>query len=236
MNTYMKAITNILLIAVLLVSMSASPASAARGYSDVPLSHEAAGPIKYLSDRKIISGFEDGTFRPDSKITRKEAERVIYNASIHLGIKYPLPAGKKAKVLKKRDRKTGKIRNVSLQERYPDRLIIDGKPPRLFYPKRNVTNAQLSGMISKAFVLPKATTKLQFTDVKAKSWYEQHIKDVVNAGIIKNKKVKYVPHHEMTRAELSTYIANAMLYTINQEEDPMDDSDEPIVPWDGILP
>ncbi|WP_176720381.1 S-layer homology domain-containing protein [Desulfuribacillus stibiiarsenatis] len=42
-------------------------------FSDVPPTHKLANAITIASDYKIISGYPDGTFKPDAKITREEA-------------------------------------------------------------------------------------------------------------------------------------------------------------------
>ena len=42
-------------------------------FSDVPNDYYATGYIKSLYDENIVSGYEDGTFKPDNSLTRAEA-------------------------------------------------------------------------------------------------------------------------------------------------------------------
>lgn len=42
-------------------------------FSDVPNNYYATGYIKALYDENIVSGYEDGTFKPDNSVTRAEA-------------------------------------------------------------------------------------------------------------------------------------------------------------------
>ena len=42
-------------------------------FSDVPNDYYATGYIKALYDENIVSGYEDGTFKPDNSVTRAEA-------------------------------------------------------------------------------------------------------------------------------------------------------------------
>ena len=42
-------------------------------FSDVPNDYYATGYIKSLYDENIVSGYEDGTFKPDNSVTRAEA-------------------------------------------------------------------------------------------------------------------------------------------------------------------
>ena len=59
-------------------------------FSDVPLQHWAATPIAYAAEQGWISGYQDGTFRPDQPVSRAEAVKII-NAA--LGIQSaPVPA------------------------------------------------------------------------------------------------------------------------------------------------
>ena len=54
-----------------------SPVLAASFFSDVPDNHPYAPAIIDLKGRGIISGFVDGTFRPNSQVTRQQFAKVI---------------------------------------------------------------------------------------------------------------------------------------------------------------
>lgn len=229
----MKLFVKSLLVTVLILSMSANTVGAANKFPDVPANHKSAEAINFLAEHEIFKGFPNGNFRPDRHVTRAEASRVIYNASRHLDIKYPLPAGKKERTIRKRDRTTGEIKRITLAERYPNQLIIDGRPPLLMHPGKMVTNAQMTGMVSKAFKVPKASTKLTFNDVAANNWYTQHLRNLVGAGIISNGGTRFNPNKALTRAEVADYVYEAMLYTMNKEPDfdtPIDDGGETMKP------
>ncbi|MBQ9599285.1 MAG: S-layer homology domain-containing protein, partial [Clostridia bacterium] len=49
-------------------------------YSDMSATHWAVGYIGALVKAKIISGYEDGTIRPDITLTRAEAVTMLNNA------------------------------------------------------------------------------------------------------------------------------------------------------------
>lgn len=53
--------------------------SAAGNYSDVPATDPGYSAIKTLSDRNIVKGYSDGTFRPDGYISKIEALKIILN-------------------------------------------------------------------------------------------------------------------------------------------------------------
>lgn len=48
------------------------------GLSDVPEDHWAADAIAYLKNANVLTGYGDGTFRPNNNITRAEAAVVVY--------------------------------------------------------------------------------------------------------------------------------------------------------------
>ncbi len=56
------------------------PTVPAQAFSDLPASHWAFGVINELSSRGIFTGYPDGTFRPDSSITRAEFAALLVKA------------------------------------------------------------------------------------------------------------------------------------------------------------
>lgn len=46
-------------------------------FKDVNKDHWAYEAIKDLTDRKILTGYEDGTFKPDEPITRAEVVTIL---------------------------------------------------------------------------------------------------------------------------------------------------------------
>lgn len=74
----MKRIFSILLAAALLLCSAGVSAAAlessrpAPGFQDVPADHWASASVLALTDRKIVTGYPDGSFRPDAQVTRAE--------------------------------------------------------------------------------------------------------------------------------------------------------------------
>lgn len=59
------------------VVVSAVGVSANEGFSDVPASHVYYEAIELLAAENIISGFGDGTFKPDAFVTRGQAAKML---------------------------------------------------------------------------------------------------------------------------------------------------------------
>ena len=137
-----------LCVAVLvLLLLSHSPALAASSFSDVPDTHPYAPAIIDLKGRGIVSGFADGTFRPNSQMTRQQFAKVIVKT---LGLTVTglesCPFGDVSRGLSPGD------------PLYPDKYvavcaaagITTGKTPSAFDPTGSVTRAQLITMVARA--------------------------------------------------------------------------------------
>ena len=46
-------------------------------YTDVPVTHPAVKAIEYLSDLGIVSGYTNGSFRPDASVTRAQLAKML---------------------------------------------------------------------------------------------------------------------------------------------------------------
>src|SRR5439155_8439757 len=62
---------------------------AAPRYNDVPMSHPAFTAVEYLSDQAIVSGYGDGSFRPDAYVTRAQYAKTMGTA-MHWGLIRPI--------------------------------------------------------------------------------------------------------------------------------------------------
>lgn len=60
-----------------IVALMLLPGKSFAAFPDVPKSNFAYDAIEYLSQRKIITGYKDGTFQPDRKVGRAEALKII---------------------------------------------------------------------------------------------------------------------------------------------------------------
>jgi len=131
------------MILVLFLTLTAS--GAALGFSDVPAAHRFAAAIDDLSARGIITGFDDGSFRPDAPVTRQQFAKMIVGALY-------LPAST-ADVCPFPD--VVSSRGADL---YPDHLvavaaanrITEGYDDGTFRPYRSIIRAQVITMVVRA--------------------------------------------------------------------------------------
>ena len=71
-----KTIISLLLVAALMLSMSV--AAMAGSFPDVKDDYKYSSAIELLASLNVLGGYEDGTFRPESNITRAELAKILY--------------------------------------------------------------------------------------------------------------------------------------------------------------
>ncbi|PJC37131.1 hypothetical protein CO046_02170 [Candidatus Peregrinibacteria bacterium CG_4_9_14_0_2_um_filter_53_11] len=57
------------------------PVASAENFSDVPANHPHAAAIEALKDAELVTGYNDGTFKPDQAINRAEATAMVLKAA-----------------------------------------------------------------------------------------------------------------------------------------------------------
>ncbi len=56
------------------------------GFSDTPGDQYYSSYVVWANENGIVKGYEDGTFRPDNKVTREEAMQIIWNYCTYKGM------------------------------------------------------------------------------------------------------------------------------------------------------
>ncbi len=67
-----KGIITLLLTVVLLLGTSAAASAASTGFSDIPAGYWAGEAIRNVAGKNIVSGYQDGTFRPGQKVSNAQ--------------------------------------------------------------------------------------------------------------------------------------------------------------------
>lgn len=196
----MKKILQILMILSLSLSIFALPVGnvMAAGFSDVSSFKEE---IEYLTEQKVINGYNDGTFRPSVKLTRAQAvvmimrsigmpETPIKDPGFHdvssssFGYKeiaYAVSAG-----------------------------IINGKSTIKFDPRGDITRAEMSKVLHNAYKL-KGVYEPGFTDVPVGSWAASFISSLAANNItVGYSDGSFRPTQSIDRAQFSAFLARIM--------------------------
>ena len=183
------------------------------GFADVAASpYEAA--IHELADREIITGYEDGTFRPNNPVTRQQFAKMIVKA---LGL-----AVTGAEVCPFAD----VAAQTGADPFYPSKYvavcaahgITAGKTATTFAPGENITHQQLITMVARAARLadPPGDFTPDFTAAQfSLEEHYQNARKAAYAGLLNG--LQGVPSHERSTASTRGQCAQ-ILYNLLQRQ------------------
>ncbi|MEG0472940.1 MAG: S-layer homology domain-containing protein, partial [Solibacillus sp.] len=168
-------------------------------YTDVKAAHWASSTIELLNTKELVKGYPNGTFKPDSTITRAEAATIIARA---LGISKT--ANPSFTDVKSNHFAYDAIAAVS------EKGIITGREASKFSPDDKLTRAEMATILKRAYNLT-GTTKLPFKDVKSSHWAYEAIQTVysnqLTGGYPDNT---FRPDKQISRAEFATFLSKVL--------------------------
>lgn len=186
----------------LLVSQASAEISS--DFSDVPTTKHYASAVYELANRNIISGYEDGTFKPAASITRGQAAAII------------------AKLLKydTKNVKDPKFKDVaSSQWSYgaiaalANADVINGYGDGRFGPNDSITRAQMASILVKAFGFPPyyySSSENPFTDTQRLASHQTTINILYKMGITSGTTpTTFSPNAPISRAQAAVLITKA---------------------------
>ncbi|MFA5385459.1 MAG: S-layer homology domain-containing protein [Eubacteriales bacterium] len=184
-----------------------APAAAVKTeYPDVPSTHWAFKVIIELGEKGIITGYPDGSFKPDSSITRAEFIAVLGRA-LGWEEKPGNPAFSDAAEIP--DWAGGYILTAV------DKSVIGGYEDNTFRANRPITRLEIVIIIVRAIGLGDGAAKtetLSFSDAaEIPDWAANDIAIAVNQGIATGKPGNvFAPNDNATRAEAATLIVRML--------------------------
>ncbi len=191
------------------------PASAAT-FSDVPKNHFAYDAIGYLSDQKILAGYSDDTFKPDRKVNRAEALKIIASNFIPKSNSIQLKSTAFTDV-------PDNAWYLPSIEWAVTKKVIDGPPKTTaFHPTRSITKAEFLKMLFTAY----GVDIKSFSDISLPlssdvldtgAWYYPYLRYAVatdttavsDAGL-------FGPNRELSRGDVALLLYRFTLYRNNQ--------------------
>ncbi|MBD3360732.1 peptidoglycan DD-metalloendopeptidase family protein [Candidatus Peregrinibacteria bacterium] len=176
-------------------------------FSDLSENNKYYTAVTYLASENIISGYPDGTFKPDKKVNRVEALKIIFEGIQEVISEGDLP-----------------FRDVSAKEWYGRYLytaykngIVDGYPDGTFRPSNTVNRAEFYKILFNGMevdVNPNVE-KDPFEDVDKDLWYASFIAYAKELGIIDPNIKKLHPEEGMSRGEVA-YAMYKLMQKIKQ--------------------
>lgn len=164
--------------------------------------HWAQADIEELVGEKVITGFPDGTFRPELPVTREQFVLMLNRA-----LKLPDP-----------EKKSG-LADIPAGYKYASEIyaakeagIIHGYEDDTFRPNQTATRAEIAQMLAVALKLSIDSKPVQlFKDVPAGYWAAGSIQALSKAGISNGTgNGYYSPKAKTTRAQVARFLNQAL--------------------------
>ena len=178
------------------------PTKASTHFKDLNPDADYYQPVLELANRGYISGYKDGTFRPNQAITRGQAAKMLALA-LNLNITNQRNPG---------------FRDVPEDHdfyRYIAALanegIINGYEDKTFRPNEPINRNQMAKILALGYKFP-ISSKLthNFSDVSESNANRYFIQTIYDLGITKGTAgIKYSPFEPVTRGQLATFIVRA---------------------------
>lgn len=184
----------------------------ADNFSDVPVSHKFYPAINSLRSQGIIKGYDDNTFRPNNKINRVEALKVLL-----LGSKVKVDLEKTEtgfKDIKKSDWFAPYVYQAK------SLAIIKGNPDNTFLPANNINLAEtlkillLTNGINTSKII---VEEEPFKDIKKSDWFAPYFVYAKEKKLLDQKSYEKVfPGENVNRAKFAELIYR--LQNVKEEE------------------
>ncbi|MEK4029282.1 S-layer homology domain-containing protein [Pseudobacillus sp. FSL P4-0506] len=176
------------------------PSASAASFKDVSVNYRFFNEINYLSGKSIISGYSDGRFGPDDKVTRAQA-------AIMIGRSLKLDGTKRQTTFSDVD-----ANNVA--SGYIDSAvktgIITGFPDGSYRPNETVTRGQLAIFLARAFKLSDSAA-VNFKDVSKNSAAYPFIGKIIAAGITAGyPDHTYRPNIAVARGQFAAFMSRSL--------------------------
>lgn len=185
--------TFLLVILTVLLSTIAVYASS---FSDVTSEHKNYEAIIAMSQKKIVNGYDDGSFKPDNPVTRAELCVIIARAA-----GYEKNSGNFKEALPFTDVNSGYWAEDYIKYAY-NNGIVNGMGDGTFLPAGGVTYEQAVKMII-CFIGLEDEAKLN----AGAKWYSGYLETAYSKGLLKN--IDLVVTKKATRSDIVQLLYNA---------------------------
>lgn len=183
----------------------------AGAYRDLAKTHWANGCVERLSDKGVISGNPDGSFKPNNAVNRAEFLKMIILAL------YPEMADY-ATLSCFSDVKSGDWFAKYVCAGYA-KNIVKGYDGNMFRPGQSITRAEAVSILVKSLKLPVgAQNSCGFDDVNI-GWQRGYVNSAFEYNLVNGyTDNSFRPNNTITRAEAAKLICNALDADIPEED------------------
>ncbi|MFD2369406.1 S8 family serine peptidase [Brevibacillus sp. GCM10020057] len=175
------------------------------GYRDIS-GHWARAEIVRLSNRGIVKGFADATFKPNAAVTRAQFATMLIQAMRASGL--PVPSAYTGKsTFRDLPKKHWAYNSMGIAYQVG---IMKGYPNRQMKPDQPITRAEMASMIARAHnVLLYTRSTSSYRDVPTSHWASPAIEALTARNWLNGYGSMFRPQGIATRAEVVVLIAKA---------------------------
>lgn len=194
---------NLLRFSVLFFLFSLSAFAAT--FPDVASDYKHKQAIDFLSERGVVEGYPDGSFKPEALVNRAEAMKIISKAFGFNG---------------EGESFEGVFPDVKTSDwffafimRAKDKGVVDGYPDGKFRPERTVNLAETlkMGILSGEFEVAKEVKADLFLDVKMSDWFSPYVLFARSKNVVFSDDYGYLKADQaMTRGKFAEVIYRLM--------------------------
>lgn len=186
-------------IAALTAMLAAFPTvSSAASFVDVSEKHGAKAEIEFLAEKKVIRGYEDGTFKPSKHVTKAQVATMLARA-----LQLDVTTASNAQ-LTDVPKTHGSYKEISA-------IVNAGiMPGGEFKPYLDITRGEMAAALVNAFNL-KGNGKITFSDVPANHPAAKVIDALATNGITRGyEDGTFGPEKPLQRAHFSSFLARVL--------------------------
>lgn len=182
----------------------------ASSFSDVAETDDNFVAINFLKNNEIVRGYPDGSFKPESPVSRVEALKFIYEG---------LNKEVKPRVVLEfadTDSKAWYARYIDAAQK---ENVVKGYQGNVFKPANPVTKAEFVKMLVQAAGYNGDTYVLlhnNFSDVKQGDWYYSYVGLAKDKNIVDTSSNRFLPNEPMTRGEVAEVLYKTIMLQVSR--------------------
>ncbi|MDV2886336.1 S-layer homology domain-containing protein [Alkalihalophilus pseudofirmus] len=192
----------VMIILIICLSFMTTTVYGAKTFNDVDGQFWAKKEIDYLANQSIISGYPDGSFKPNQTVTRSQAASMIVKA---LGLS---TEGRPDISFRDVEKDFHAYRAIAA---IVDEGIMRGSGD-LFRPNETLTRGQMAAVLDRAFKLNPFNEEIYFKDITNDYIFYRSIQNLAANGITAGYSSDHTfrPNTSTSRAQFSVFVARAL--------------------------
>jgi DNA-binding beta-propeller fold protein YncE len=181
-------------------------------FPDVPFDYWSADEVDACVENGIVSGYDDGLYRPASQVTRDQM--AVYISRALAGGEAGIPDPPDVPSFSDVPSTHWAYRHI---EYAVSQNVVKGYDDGTYQPGLTVDRGTMAVYVARAMVapdgdaaVPDPVTPPTFPDVSSSFWAYKHIEYCVGEGVVRGfEDGSYHPGEIVTRAQMAVYICNA---------------------------